>query len=118
LICRPESSAVFARSQGRAAIKSFVVERDNPGLKLDRLEHKLGTVHERRGDWQLAESRYVEALRLGADQAVVEADRSRVAWRRGDIDGARALAAINACIEQELAGYPAALFGDGEPLAG
>ena len=29
-------------SQGRAAIKSFVVERDNPGLKLDRLEHKLG----------------------------------------------------------------------------
>ncbi|HEY1523097.1 MAG TPA: acyl-CoA dehydrogenase family protein [Solirubrobacteraceae bacterium] len=29
-------------SQGRAAIKSFVVERDNSGLKLDRLEHKLG----------------------------------------------------------------------------
>ena len=29
-------------AQGRAAIKSFVVERDNPGLKLDRLEHKLG----------------------------------------------------------------------------
>jgi len=27
---------------GRAAIKSFIVERDNPGLKLDRLEHKLG----------------------------------------------------------------------------
>ncbi len=56
-----------------------------------RLEHKLGTVHERRGDWQLAESRYVEALRLGADQAVVEADRSRVAWRRGDVEGARTL---------------------------
>jgi acyl-CoA dehydrogenase len=30
------------RSKGRAAIKSFVVERDNPGLKLDRLERKLG----------------------------------------------------------------------------
>jgi acyl-CoA dehydrogenase len=29
-------------SKGRAAIKSFVVERNNPGLKLDRLEHKLG----------------------------------------------------------------------------
>jgi len=29
-------------SKGRAAIKSFVVERSNPGLKLDRLEHKLG----------------------------------------------------------------------------
>jgi len=28
--------------QGRAAIKSFVVERSNPGMILDRLEHKLG----------------------------------------------------------------------------
>jgi acyl-CoA dehydrogenase len=34
--------ATLDRSQGRPAIKSFVVERDNPGLKLDRLEHKLG----------------------------------------------------------------------------
>jgi acyl-CoA dehydrogenase len=34
--------ASLDRSKGRAAIKSFIVERDNPGLKLDRLEHKLG----------------------------------------------------------------------------
>ena len=34
--------ATLDRSKGRAAIKSFVVERDNPGLKLDRLEKKLG----------------------------------------------------------------------------
>jgi acyl-CoA dehydrogenase len=34
--------ATLDRSAGRAAIKSFVVERSNPGLKLDRLEHKLG----------------------------------------------------------------------------
>jgi acyl-CoA dehydrogenase len=34
--------ATLDSSQGRAAIKSFVVERDNPNLKLDRLEHKLG----------------------------------------------------------------------------
>jgi acyl-CoA dehydrogenase len=34
--------ATLDRELGRAAIKSFVVERDNPGLKLDRLEHKLG----------------------------------------------------------------------------
>jgi acyl-CoA dehydrogenase len=34
--------ATLDPEQGRAAIKSFVVERDNPGLKLDRLEHKLG----------------------------------------------------------------------------
>jgi acyl-CoA dehydrogenase len=29
-------------SLGRAAIKSFVVDRSNPGMILDRLEHKLG----------------------------------------------------------------------------
>jgi acyl-CoA dehydrogenase len=34
--------ASLDRSKGRAAIKSFVVERENPGLKLERLEHKLG----------------------------------------------------------------------------
>ncbi|MBV9165724.1 MAG: acyl-CoA dehydrogenase family protein [Solirubrobacterales bacterium] len=34
--------ATLDPSMGRPAIKSFVVERDNPGLKLDRLEHKLG----------------------------------------------------------------------------
>ena len=34
--------ATLDKSKGRAAIKSFVVERSNPGLKLDRLEHKLG----------------------------------------------------------------------------
>ncbi|MGN6190309.1 MAG: acyl-CoA dehydrogenase family protein [Conexibacter sp.] len=34
--------ATLDRNVGRAAIKSFVVERSNPGLKLDRLEHKLG----------------------------------------------------------------------------
>jgi acyl-CoA dehydrogenase len=34
--------ATLDPSLGRAAIKSFVVDRDNPGLKLDRLEHKLG----------------------------------------------------------------------------
>jgi acyl-CoA dehydrogenase len=34
--------ATLDRSKGRAAIKSFVVERDNPGLILERVEHKLG----------------------------------------------------------------------------
>ncbi|HYF26678.1 MAG TPA: acyl-CoA dehydrogenase family protein, partial [Baekduia sp.] len=34
--------ATLDRSKGRAAIKSFVVERSNPGMVLDRLEHKLG----------------------------------------------------------------------------
>jgi acyl-CoA dehydrogenase len=34
--------ATLDRSLGRAAIKSFVVERSNPGLILERVEHKLG----------------------------------------------------------------------------
>jgi acyl-CoA dehydrogenase len=34
--------ATLDPKQGRAAIKSFVVDRSNPGLKLDRLERKLG----------------------------------------------------------------------------
>lgn len=34
--------ATLDRSLGKTAIKSFVVRRDNPGLQLARLEHKLG----------------------------------------------------------------------------
>ena len=34
--------ATLDRSLGRAAIKSFVVRKDNPGMKVERLEHKLG----------------------------------------------------------------------------
>ncbi|HET9074737.1 MAG TPA: acyl-CoA dehydrogenase family protein [Solirubrobacteraceae bacterium] len=34
--------ATLDRSKGRGAIKSFVVERDTPGLHLERLEEKLG----------------------------------------------------------------------------
>ncbi len=56
-----------------------------------RLEHKLGGVHERRGEWELAEHHYEQALALGAEEAVLQCDRSRVAWRRGEIEEARAL---------------------------
>jgi acyl-CoA dehydrogenase len=34
--------ATLDRSQGRAAIKSFVVPKSTPGLTVERLEHKLG----------------------------------------------------------------------------
>jgi acyl-CoA dehydrogenase len=34
--------ATLDRGAGRSAIKSFVVERSNPGMILERLEHKLG----------------------------------------------------------------------------
>jgi len=42
---RADSVVVWAtldKSLGRAAIKSFLVMKDNPGLKVERLEHKLG----------------------------------------------------------------------------
>jgi acyl-CoA dehydrogenase len=42
---RADSVVVWATldaSLGRAAIKSFVVRKDNPGMKVERLEHKLG----------------------------------------------------------------------------
>ena len=34
--------ATLDRTQGRAAIKSFVVMKGTPGMKVERLEHKLG----------------------------------------------------------------------------
>jgi acyl-CoA dehydrogenase len=42
---RADSVVVWAtldKSLGRAAIKSFLVKKDNPGMKVERLEHKLG----------------------------------------------------------------------------
>jgi tetratricopeptide (TPR) repeat protein len=51
---------------------------------LGRIEHKLATVHERRGEWEPAERHLQEALALGAPPARVQADRGLVAWRRGD----------------------------------
>jgi len=34
--------ATLDKSQGRAAIKSFIVPREHPGVTVERLEHKLG----------------------------------------------------------------------------
>ncbi len=42
---RADAVVVWAsldRSKGRAAIKSFVVEKGTPGMQVERLEHKLG----------------------------------------------------------------------------
>jgi len=61
------------------------------GEDAGRLEHKVGAVHERRGEWELAEGHYVEALARGARAAELQADRSRVAWRRGESERAREL---------------------------
>jgi acyl-CoA dehydrogenase len=57
--------ATLDRSQGRGAIKSFVVERDNPGLKLDRLEHKLGIRASDTANFVLDDCRVPEGNLLG-----------------------------------------------------
>jgi acyl-CoA dehydrogenase len=58
--------ATLDREQGRAAIKSFVVERDNPGLKLDRLEHKLGIRASDTANFRLEDCRVPKENLLGS----------------------------------------------------
>jgi acyl-CoA dehydrogenase len=68
---RAELIVVWAsldRDQGRAAIKSFVVERDNPGLKLDRLEHKLGIRASDTANFVLSDCRVPKANLLGSPE--------------------------------------------------
>jgi acyl-CoA dehydrogenase len=60
--------ATLDRSQGRGAIKSFVVERDNPGLKLDRLEHKLGIRASDTANFVLEECRVPKENLLGSPE--------------------------------------------------
>ena len=57
--------ATLDRSKGRAAIKSFIVERDNPGLKLDRLEHKLGIRSSDTANFTLMDCRVPKDALLG-----------------------------------------------------
>jgi acyl-CoA dehydrogenase len=58
--------ATLDRSRGRAAIKSFIVERDNPGLKLDRLEHKLGIRASDTANFTLQDCRVPKEALLGS----------------------------------------------------
>ncbi len=63
--------------------------------RLPELEHKLGGVHARRGEWALADQHYRAALAekpLAALTARLLADRSLVAHRRGAPDDAADLA--------------------------
>jgi acyl-CoA dehydrogenase len=64
--------ATLDRSKGRAAIKSFVVERDNPGLKLDRLEHKLGIRASDTAAFRLEDCRVPMQDMLGSPQVDVK----------------------------------------------
>jgi acyl-CoA dehydrogenase len=58
--------ATLDRSQGRAAIKSFVVERSNPGLILERVEDKLGIRASDTAAFRLENCRIPKANLLGS----------------------------------------------------
>jgi acyl-CoA dehydrogenase len=60
--------ATLDREQGRAAIKSFVVERDNPGLILERLERKLGIRASDTADFRLENCRIPKQNLLGSPE--------------------------------------------------
>jgi acyl-CoA dehydrogenase len=60
--------ATLDRNAGRGAIKSFVVERDNPGLHLDRLEHKLGIRASDTANFRLEECRVPKENLLGSPE--------------------------------------------------
>jgi acyl-CoA dehydrogenase len=64
--------ASLDRSVGRAAIKSFIVERDNPGLKLDRLEHKLGIRASDTANFTLQDCRVPKEALLGDPEINVQ----------------------------------------------
>ena len=64
--------ATLDRELGRAAIKSFVVERDNPGLILDRLEHKLGIRASDTANFRLENCRVPKENLLGSPEIDVK----------------------------------------------
>jgi acyl-CoA dehydrogenase len=60
--------ATLDRNAGRGAIKSFIVERNNPGLKLDRLEHKLGIRASDTANFVLTDCRVPKENLLGSPE--------------------------------------------------
>jgi acyl-CoA dehydrogenase len=95
--------ATLDPSQGRAAIKSFVVPRDAPGLILERLEHKLGIRASDTANFRLENCRVPKENLLGSP----EIDTSRgFAGVMQTFDNTRPLVAAmavgltRACIEE------------------
>jgi acyl-CoA dehydrogenase len=60
--------ATLDRAHGRAAIKPFVVARSNPGLKLERLEHKLGVRASDTANFVLEDCRVPKENLLGSPE--------------------------------------------------
>ena len=96
--------ATLDRSKGRAAIKSFIVERDNPGLKLDRLEHKLGIRASDTANFTLQDCRVPKEALLGSPeierQGGLRRARCRPSTTRGRWSPAMAVGVARASLEE------------------
>jgi acyl-CoA dehydrogenase len=96
--------ATLDRSQGRGAIKSFVVERDNPGLVLERLEHKLGIRASDTADFRLVDCRVPHENLLGSPE--IQTSKQGFAGVMQTFDNTRPLVAgmaigvARACLER------------------
>jgi acyl-CoA dehydrogenase len=64
--------ATLDKSKGRAAIKSFVVEKGTPGLTVERLEHKLGIRASDTATIRLSDCRVPAANLLGSPDIETE----------------------------------------------
>ena len=95
--------ASLDRSKGRAAIKSFVVERSNPGLILERVEDKLGIRASDTAAFRLEDCRVPKENLLGSPE--VEAKQG-FAGAMQTFDNTRPLVAAmavgltRACLEE------------------
>jgi acyl-CoA dehydrogenase len=96
--------ATLDRSAGRGAIKSFVVERSNPGLQLDRLEHKLGIRASDTANFVLRDCRVPKENLLGSPE--IQEARQGFAGVMKTFDNTRPLVAgmavgvARACLER------------------
>lgn len=90
-----------------AALASYEAAAAQSGPeRLAALEHKLGQLHHRSGNWVLAENRFRAALAAagdddGARRARIVADRSLTAHRRGEEQEAHALASEALSLAEE-----------------
>ncbi|HWD86321.1 MAG TPA: acyl-CoA dehydrogenase family protein [Solirubrobacteraceae bacterium] len=96
--------ATLDRSAGRGAIKSFVVPRDNPGLHLDRLEHKLGIRASDTADFRFEDCRVPKENLLGSPE--IQTSKQGFAGVMQTFDNTRPLVAgmavgvARACLER------------------
>jgi acyl-CoA dehydrogenase len=95
--------ATLDPSKGRAAIKPFVVERDNPGLKLVRVEDKLGIRASDTANFVLEDCRVPKENLLGrpdVDQAKGFAGAMQTFDNTRPLVAAMAVGLARACIEE------------------